>query len=180
MPEADAPLAGGRAKIRSSNSAMLRRSIAWSAVATVVIAVAGSVIGFLVAEMPGVYSALVGAVLAALFLGLTAVIMLVAAHYQPAGNITVYFGIVIGGWAIKLVLFLVVLIMLRGQSWIHGYVFFFCVLASVIASLVIDLVVMAKTPVTYASHVGPRPAVAAAPEASDAGVDRPAGQPEAP
>lgn len=154
MPEADSPRAADRPRVRSSNSDMLRRTLLWSGLFTLAIAAAGSLVGFLVAGAEGVYSALLGAVLAALFLGLTAVIMLIAARYHQPENISIYFGIVLGGWALKIVLFLVGLIMLRGQEWIHGYVFFFCVLASVIASLVIDMVVMAKTRVTYASHVG--------------------------
>lgn len=139
----------------ASNVVMLRRSLVWSAIATVAIAVLGSLIGFAVAEMPGVYSALVGAVLAALFLGLTAVIMLVAWRFQGPGRLTEFFGIVIGGWALKLVVFLVALIMLRGQSWINGYVFFFAVLASVISSLVIDLLALARTRISYEGHVIP-------------------------
>lgn len=140
----------------ASNVVMLRRSLVWSAVATVAIAAVGSLIGFAVAGMPGVFSALVGAVLAALFLGLTAVIMLVAWKFQGPGNLTIFFGIVIGGWALKLVIFLVVLILLRGQPWINGYVFFFAVLASVISSLVIDLLVLAKTRISYEGHVIPK------------------------
>lgn len=165
-PTASTP--GVPAATRSSHSAMLRNALLWSAVATVVIGVAGSLIGFAVAGAEGVYSALWGVLLAALFLGLTAVIMLFAVRFQQPENLTVYFGVVIGGWALKLVIFLIAVILLRGQDWINGYVFFFSVLASVISSLVIDMVVLAKTRVTYASHVGPRQPQASGPREAPA------------
>jgi hypothetical protein len=137
-----------------SNTVILRRTLLWSAIVTVVIGVVGALIGLAVDGAAGVYSALVGVGMAAVFLGLTAAIMLIAQRFHQPDNPAVYFGIVLGGWALKIVVFLVGILLLRGQDWLNGYVFFFSVLASVIASLVIDMVVLAKTRVSYASHVG--------------------------
>jgi hypothetical protein len=49
--------------------------------------------------------------------------------------------------------FVVVLLVLRGQPWIEPYVFFFSALASVVASLVVDMVVMARARVPYVGDV---------------------------
>ena len=45
------------------------------------------------------------------------------------------------------------LLVLRGQPWIEPFMFFFSVLVSVIASLVVDLVVMARARVPYVGDV---------------------------
>lgn len=153
---------------RPSHTIVFRSTLLWSALVTAILAVIGAVAGYAVAGIDGLWSALVGVFLAALFLGMTAVIMLIAGRMQGPDRITAFFGIVIGGWAIKLVVFIVVLIVLRGQPWIQGQVFFFAVLASVIASLVIDLVVMAKARVPYVGDV-------ALPTSSDDPADGPRG-----
>jgi hypothetical protein len=126
----------------------------WSAAITGILAVIGAVIGYLVAGWTGLASALVGVVLAGLFLGMTALIILIAGRIPPGPTqIPTFFAIVLGGWVIKLVVFVVALILLRGQPWVQPFVFFFCVLASVIASLVVDMVVMARARVPYVGDV---------------------------
>ncbi len=95
-----------------------------------------------------------GVLLAGLFLGMTALIILIAGRCHPGRpQIPIFFAIVLGGWVIKLVVFIVALLLLRGQPWIQPFVFFFCVLASVIASLVVDMVVMARARVPYVGDV---------------------------
>jgi hypothetical protein len=139
---------------RSSSSVILRMTLVWSAVITGILAVVGAVIGYLVAGPTGLASALVGVLLAGLFLGMTALIILIAGRL-PAGpmQIPTFFGIVLGGWVVKLVVFIVALLVLRGQPWIEPFIFFFSVLVSVIASLVVDLVVMARARVPYVGDV---------------------------
>ena len=69
---------------RSSSSVILRMTLVWSAVITGILAVVGAVIGYLVAGPTGLASALVGVLLAGLFLGMTALIILIAGRL-PAG-----------------------------------------------------------------------------------------------
>jgi hypothetical protein len=129
-------------------------TLVWSAVITGILAVVGAVIGYLVAGPTGLASALVGVLLAGLFLGMTALIILVAGRLPPGpAQIPTFFGIVLGGWVIKLVVFIVALLLLRGQPWIEPFIFFFSVLVSVIASLVVDLVVMARARVPYVGDI---------------------------
>jgi hypothetical protein len=129
-------------------------TLVWSAVITGILAVVGAVIGYLVAGPTGLASALVGVLLAGLFLGMTALIILIAGRLPPGPmQIPTFFGIVLGGWVVKLVVFIVALLVLRGQPWIEPFIFFFSVLVSVIASLVVDLVVMARARVPYVGDV---------------------------
>ncbi len=138
---------------RSSASIILRSTLIWCAVITGVLAVIGAVAGYLVGGPDGLWSALVGVVLAALFLGLTAVLILVAQRFQGPERFHLFFGVIIGGLIVKLIVFVVVLLLLRGQPWIDGRVFLISVVASVIASLVIDMVVMARARVPYVGDV---------------------------
>lgn len=136
------------------SSMILRLTLLWGAVVTGVLAVIGSIAGAVIAGPRGLASALVGVLLAALFLAMTALIILLAGRIRPGPTqLVLFFGIVLGGWALKLAVFVVVLLLLRGQPWIEPYVFFFSLLASVIASLVVDVVVMARARVPYVGDI---------------------------
>ncbi len=138
----------------SPSSVILRLTLLWGAAVTGALAVIGSITGAVIAGPRGLASALVGVLLAALFLAMTALIILLAGRIPPGPTqLVLFFGIVLGGWVLKLAVFVVVLVVLRGQPWIEPYVFFFSVLASVIASLVVDVVVMARARVPYVGDV---------------------------
>jgi hypothetical protein len=135
-------------------SAVLRRSLLLGGIVTAAIAVFGSIIGFLVAGQNGLASALLGALLAAAFMGITAASVLLAERVtrkQP--SISVYFGIILGLWFVKLVVFVVVLVLLRGQPFIDPYIFFITIVVAVIGSLVADALAVQRTRVTYVSDV---------------------------
>lgn len=133
---------------------VLRRTLLWSAVATVGLAVAGGVIGWLIAGVPGLLSALFGILLAALFLGMTAVTILVANRwYGDPLYVPIFFGGVLGGWLVKFILFFVALAILRQQAWMEPAIFFVAVVVSVFFTLIIDVVVMLKTRMPYVSDI---------------------------
>ncbi|MGB4780189.1 hypothetical protein [Microbacterium sp.] len=137
-----------------SSTPVLRTTLLWSAVATGILAVAGALIGFAVADWSGLWSALVAIVLAAVFLGLTGASILIANRwFDDPLYVPIFFGAVMGGWILKFVIFIAVLLMLRGQSWLHPTVFFIALVASIVASLVIDVVVMLRMRVPHASDV---------------------------
>jgi hypothetical protein len=133
---------------------ILTRALRYGGILAVAIAVLGAGIGLLVAGMPGVVAALVGAGIAAVFTALTAGSILLAARVA-AGDLggPVFFGIVMGSWLLKLVLFLVLVIWLRGQAWLDPYVFFGAVVAVVLGSLVADVVAFQRSRVPYVSDV---------------------------
>jgi hypothetical protein len=137
-----------------SSTPILRTVLVWSGAVTAVLAVAGAVIGFLVAGQTGMWSALVGVLVAAVFLAITAASILIANRwYGDALYVPLFFGIVLGGWILKFIIFIVALLVLRDQPWVQPTVFFVAVVASVLASLVVDVVVLLKMRVPHVSDV---------------------------
>lgn len=137
-----------------SSTPVLRTTLLWSAVITLALAVAGGAIGFAVAGTSGLYSALAGVLTAAVFLGITAASILVANRwFGDALYVPIFFGVVMGGWILKLVIFILLLIVLRGQPWIDPPIFFVAVVVGVAASLVVDVVVLARMRLPHVSDV---------------------------
>lgn len=137
-----------------SSTPLLRTTLVWSAGVTAALAVIGAVIGYAVGGTEGLWSALGGIVLAFLFLGITASSILVANRwYGDALYVPIFFGIVLGGWIVKFIVFIVVLLVLRDQPWLNPTVFFVALIAGVIASLVIDVIVLMRMRIPHASDV---------------------------
>lgn len=137
-----------------SSTPILRTVLVWSGTVTAILAVVGAVVGFLVAGTTGLWSALLGVLVAAVFLAITGASILIANRWY--GNdlyVPVFFGIVMGGWILKFVVFIAILFILRGQPWIEPTVFFVAAVVSVLASLVVDVVVMMRMRVPHVSDV---------------------------
>jgi phage-related holin len=136
------------------SATILARALVYGVILTVAIAVVGSIIGYLVAGVPGLVSALIGAGLTALFMVLTAgSIVLAAKVTKNEPSSTLFFGIVLGAWLLKFVLFIAILLLLRGQPFLEPLVFFFAILAAVIGSLVVDVVAFVGARVPYVGDV---------------------------
>ncbi|WP_433586541.1 hypothetical protein [Microbacterium hydrocarbonoxydans] len=128
-----------------SSTPILRRTLIWSAVATAVLAVIAGVVGFVVAQGSGLASGLLGVLIAALFLAITGISILVANRwYGEPLYVQLFFAIVLGGWLVKLGVFFLVMVLVSGQPWIHPTVFLLSIVAGVLMSLVIDVVVLMK------------------------------------
>lgn len=133
---------------------ILRRILIYGAALALGIAVVGAIVGGIVAGWPGVISALVGTVMAVLFMGITAASILVANRYAGRESaIGAFFGIVMGGWIVKFVVFLVLIVLLKDQPWVQPVVLFLSIIAGVVGSLVVDAVVVLKSRMTYVSDV---------------------------
>ncbi|GAA1741855.1 hypothetical protein [Microbacterium paludicola] len=133
-----------------SSTPVLRTALLWGGIATAVVAVAGGAIGFAIAGANGMLSAFAGAAIAAVFMLLTAVSILVANRwFADPLYVPIFFGVVLGGWLLKLVLFIVALVLLRGQPWIVPGVFFVALVVSVLASLAIDGIAMFRSRQPY-------------------------------
>lgn len=137
-----------------SSTPVLRTTLLWSAVATGALAVIGAVVGLVVGGPEGLWSALIAVMLAAVFLGLTGGSILFANRWfgDPL-YVPIFFGSVMGAWLVKFVLLIVVLFVLRGQSWLDEGVFFVALVVSVAVSLVIDVLVMTRMRIPHASDV---------------------------
>ena len=133
---------------------ILARALVYGGILTVAIAVVGSIIGYLVAGGAGLVSALIGAGLTALFMGFTALSILLAARVTKGeASSTLFFGIVLGVWLLKFIVFIVILVLLRDQPFIEPLVMFFAILAAVIGSLVVDVVAYLGARVPYVGDI---------------------------
>ena len=137
-----------------SAPSVLGLSLRYGAVVLVVVAVLGSVVGGLVAGVPGVLSVLVGGLLAAVFMGLTAGSILIAERVSRGRSTGgLYFGIIIATWVAKLLVFVVVAFLARDQPWMHPYLFFGTVLVVVVGSLIADGVALQRARVPYVGNI---------------------------
>lgn len=137
-----------------SSTPILRTTLQWAGIVTAVLAVLAGVIGFLVAGATGMWSALAGVLIAAVFLAITGASILIANRWFGDDlYVPIFFGIVLGGWILKFVVFIVALLILRGQPWIDPTIFFASVVVSVLASLAVDVVVMLRMRVPHVSDV---------------------------
>jgi hypothetical protein len=112
---------------------------------TAALAVVGAIAGFAVGGGEGLASALAGVVVAAVFLGITSASILIANRWfgDPL-YVPIFFAVVLGGWLLKIVLFVIAMLVLRGQPWIDPPVFFVALVVSVLASLAVDVIVLVR------------------------------------
>jgi hypothetical protein len=133
--------------MKSSTSAdqLFKKVLGQTALLTGLIASLGSLAGFFVEGTNGVVSALIGAGLAFVFGALTVVSMMIGRKLSLAS----FFGVVMGGWLIKLIGFALLARSLQGADFINGPVLFFTLVAAILGSLVIDsiAVLSARIPV---------------------------------
>jgi hypothetical protein len=129
---------------------VLKNTIRYGGVFAAVLAVVGAIVGFLVDGGTGLVSALVGAAMAFLFLGVTAGSILLANRIAHSDFLNpLFFITVLGGWLLKFAIFLVLLILLKDQPWINNVVLLLTVIVGVVGSLVVDVVVIARTRQPY-------------------------------
>lgn len=105
------------------------------------IAVLGGVAGFFIASVAGLVSALIGAAMALVFVSMTALSVWLGGKLSLGG----FFGVVLGGWIFKLLLFIGLVLLLKGAAFIVGPILFVCIVISVIGSLALDAIVVLKT-----------------------------------
>jgi hypothetical protein len=142
-----------------SAAPVFRRILLYGGVLAVLIAVVGGTIGYLTFGGVGLVSALIGTAMAVVFMVITVVSILLATRLAGTPpSLGVFFGIVMGGWVLKFVVFLVLVFVLKDQPWINPIVLFLSIVAGVVGSLVVDLVVIAKSRMPYVSDVRLPPA----------------------
>ncbi|TXK17264.1 hypothetical protein [Homoserinibacter sp. GY 40078] len=129
---------------------ILATSLKWGGAFALALLVVASGLGYLFAGLPGLWGGLLGAALAAIFLGLTAGSIILGQRLtvdDPASPL--FFGVVLGAWLVKLVVFFVVLLWLRGQPWLDPWAFFLAVIAAVLGSLAIDVLAFQRSRMPY-------------------------------
>lgn len=106
-----------------------------------VVGVLAGVIGYLVSGMAGLFSGLIGAAMTLLFVSLTALSVMIGAKLPLGG----FFGVVMGGWLVKMVLFMVSVRLLQDVSGLDHKVLGFTLIASILGSLGIDAYTVTKS-----------------------------------
>lgn len=135
-----------------SSTPVLKMALAWGGLLALGIAVIASIVGGLLDGWTGVVSALIGTALAVVYLGITAGSILLANRFSSSdAYVGVFFGIVLGGWLVKFVLFIVLAIVLKGQPWVNPVVMFLSLIAGVVGSLIVDVIVVTRSRMLYAS-----------------------------
>ena len=125
----------------SASEQLFTRILKQGALLIGAIAVLGGVIGFFVASVAGLASALIGAAMALVFVSMTALTVWLGGKLSLGG----FFGVVLGGWIFKLLLFIGLVLVLKGATFIVGPILFICIVISVIGSLALDAIVVLKT-----------------------------------
>ena len=118
----------------SSSTQVFSKALKLSALLVVSVAAIGSLIGFLVVGVDGLWTALIGSAIALVFTSLTVLSVLFGARLPLGG----FYGLVLGGWLLKIVLFAVLMAALQRMDFIHGPTLFFAIVLSVLGSLGID------------------------------------------
>ena len=118
----------------SSSTQVFAKALKLSALLVVSVAVICSIIGFLVVGVDGLWTALIGAAIALVFTSLTVLSVLFGARLPLGG----FYGLVLGGWLLKIVLFALLMAALQRMDFIHGPTLFFASVLSVLGRLGID------------------------------------------
>ena len=120
----------------------------------VVLAAGGGVVGHLLAGPPGLWGALMGAGVAALFMIGTVGTMLVTADK----SIYAASAAGMGGWLVKIVLLFVALLLIRDKGFYSPEAFFVVLVLAVLGSMAIEVgaILRARIPTVEAPAPAPR------------------------
>jgi hypothetical protein len=136
-----------------ANNRIFTRILRYGSLLALGIAVVGCIVGGLAVGPTGVTSALIGTALALVFTGMTAASILIGLKASGGSLISgAFFGIVLGGWLLKFIVFLVIVILLKDQPWVNTVVMFLSIVVGVVGSLVVDVIVVtrSRTPIDVA------------------------------
>jgi len=136
--------------VSATPNPILTTALRWGALFATALAVIAGGVGVLVAGLPGLWGGLLGALLAFAFLALTAGSILLGQRLtvdDPGSPL--FYGVVLGAWLVKLIVFFVFMFWLRGQSWLDPWVFFLTVIAAVVGSLVVDVLSFVRSRAPY-------------------------------
>lgn len=124
-------------------SSVMKRVLKFGALLVLAILVLGSLIGYFVAGISGILAALAGSLAALAFTGLTALSVLVGSKLSLPG----FLGAVLGGWLLKMVLFLIAFTVLNKAEWLTREarpIVFFTIVVAVIGGLILDTRIVSK------------------------------------
>ncbi|MDH4397435.1 MAG: hypothetical protein QE275_02530 [Actinomycetota bacterium] len=118
----------------TSTTQVFAKALKLSALLVVTVAAVCSLVGYLLVGVDGVLTAMLGSAIALVFTSMTILSVLFGARLPLGG----FYGLVLGGWLLKVVLFGILLAVLQRMEFIHGPTLFFAIVISVLGSLGID------------------------------------------
>lgn len=137
-----------------SSTPILRAALAWGGVVGAGVIIIAAVVGGLSAGVLGAWSGVLGALVGSVFPALTAVSILIGNRWYGTPNyLQVFFGIVMGGWILKFVLVIVLLLILLQMDWLVRGAFFLGLVLAAVLSLVVDFVVFTRHRMPAVSEV---------------------------
>jgi hypothetical protein len=104
------------------------------------IAVVGAGLSLVFAGTPGFFGALIGAGIALVFVSFTALSVLFGGKLNLGG----FYAVVLGGWLLKIILFIGLLVVLKDVDGINRIALFVTLVASILGSLAVDAYVATK------------------------------------
>jgi len=128
---------------------ILTEVLKYTGILAVAIAVIGGGLGYIFAQTDGLISALIGTALSVLFASITAASIIGAMRF----DIAAFFGIVMGAWLLKIIVFIVILALLRDAPFVQTMVLFLTVIAGAVGTMLIDVIVVFRSRLGYASNV---------------------------
>jgi hypothetical protein len=131
-------------------SQVIRKALFWGAIWTSVVGIVASVAGALVAELAGMLGAFVGVAIGFGFLALTP-LSIIWGLKGGRGNMLEpgFFAVVLGMWLVKFIVFIALIFWLGDLTWAHRETLFLTIVASLIAGLTTDVVVMVRSRMPY-------------------------------
>ncbi|MGI6878945.1 hypothetical protein [Microbacterium sp. gxy059] len=137
-----------------SSNPIMRNVLIWSAVVCGVVLVGAAVIGQLAAGTDGLLSGVLGSVIGFLFPALTAASILFANRWFGTPNYpVVFFGIFMGVFLVKILAFIIALNLVFGIDWVVRGVLYGALVVTAVASLVVDVAVIARMRIPSVSDV---------------------------
>lgn len=133
-----------------SSQPMLMRGVRWGIIATVASMIVFAGIGFAVRGQVGLVGGLLGAAIGgALLLVTVASIAFANRFVRSPMYLQIFMGIVMGAWVVKLIGFVAAAVLLRDQPWLDPQLLFISLVATVLVSIVIDVIIVARARVPY-------------------------------
>lgn len=133
-----------------SSQPMLLRGVRWGIIATVASMVLFAVIGYLTRGSVGLAGGLIGAGIGGVLLLITVGSIAFANRFvRSPVYLQIFMGIVMGAFVVKLIAFVVAALLLRDQPWLDPQILFIALVATVLVSIIIDVIIVAKARVPY-------------------------------
>lgn len=133
---------------------MLLRGVRWGAIATIVLMALFAGIGYLAAGSEGLVGGLLGAGIGGALLLVTVGSIAFANRFVRSElYLQLFFSIVLGAWVLKLLAFVVAAFFLRDQPWLDSQILFIALVVTVLVSIIIDVLIVARSRVPYVAGV---------------------------